>query len=82
MRRDELTPEARRQLTIATEQLHAAGIAIDEDAILKAAMKPIVIGPRAPHADKLSKLLAGSSAHLAPRNRHERRRAAALLRRS
>lgn len=82
MRRDELSAEARRQLAIAAAQLNAAGIAIDEDTILKNAMKPVIIGPREPRVDLFRELLGGSSASSVPRNRHERRRAAALSRRS
>jgi hypothetical protein len=77
MKRDQLTPEARRQLAIAAEQLYAAGISIDEEAILAAASPPIVMAPRVPYVDADE-----WRATPAPRNRHERRRAAALSRRS
>lgn len=79
MRLDQLTPEARRQLAFAAEQLRVAGISIDEETILSSAQPAITIEPR---TDKLSELSAEWAASPAPRNRHERRKAAALSRRS
>lgn len=81
MKRDQLTPEARQQLAFAAEQLRTAGINIGDDDAFESALRPITRSPVEPPSDILRDL-AEWTASPAPRNRHERRKAAALSRRS
>ena len=81
MKRDRLTPEAQRQISMAADQLRTAGINIGDDDAFKSALKPITRLPVEPTPDMLRDL-AEWTAYPTPRNRHERRKAAALYRRS